>query len=181
MKYMFASDVHGSAYYCRLMLEKYNEEKAERLVLLGDLLYHGAGNELPREYDPRQVASMLNGVKDRIFCVRGNCDAESDQAALEFPMLADYGVFPWGKRLVYVTHGHRFNLQNLPPLQPGDILMHGHTHVPAWQEFGAGSFYVNPGSVSLPKENSAHGYLLLTPEGGQWKDLSGNLYHELEL
>ena len=94
---------------------------------------------------------MLNERKDRIFCVRGNCDGEVDQMVLDFPIMADYAVLAEGERLIYATHGHVYNTAHLPPLQPGDILLHGHTHVPAWQAFGEGNLYLNPGSVSLPQ------------------------------
>lgn len=124
---------------------------------------------------------MLNDARGRLLCVRGNCDAEVDQMVLQFPILADYCVLPCGERLIYATHGHVYNLQQLPPLQPGDILLHGHTHVPAWTPFGDGNLYLNPGSVSLPKEGSHHGYMTL--EGGVclWKTLEGEEYHRLAL
>ena len=129
MKYMFASDVHGSAYYCRLMLEKYKEEQAERLVLLGDLLYHGPRNDLPKEYAPKEVIKMLNGMKNDIYAVRGNCEAEVDQMVLEFPVMADYCILAINGLTFYATHGHVYNENNLPPFHEGDILIHGHTHV----------------------------------------------------
>ena len=115
MKYMFASDIHGSAYYCRKMLEAFEAEGASRLFLLGDLLYHGPRNDLPKEYAPKQVIAMLNEKKQYLTNVRGNCDAEVDQMVVEFPVLADYAVLPVGQRLVYVTHGHVFNLNHLLP------------------------------------------------------------------
>ena len=152
MKWMIASDLHGSAYYCRKMLEALEREGADRLFLLGDLLYHGPRNDLPREYAPKEVIPLLNGKKEKLLCVRGNCDAEVDQMVLEFPVLADYAVLPVGQRLIYATHGHIYHVKNLPPLAPGDVLLHGHTHVPAWTEFGQGNLYLNPGSVSIPKD-----------------------------
>ena len=144
-KLMIASDIHGSAYYCKKMLEAFDREQADRLLLLGDILYHGPRNDLPKEYAPKEVIKMLNERKNRIFCVRGNCDTEVDQMVLEFPILADYAVLPVGDRLSYATHGHHFNLNALPPMQPGDILLHGHTHIPAWEPFGDGNLYLNPG------------------------------------
>ena len=129
MKYMFASDVHGSAYYCRKMLEAYKKEQAERLVLLGDLLYHGPRNDLPKEYAPKEVIKMLNGMKQEIYAVRGNCEAEVDQMVLEFPVMADYCILAIDGKTFYATHGHVYNENNLPPLCEGDILIHGHTHV----------------------------------------------------
>ena len=181
MKWMIASDIHGSAYYCRKLLEAYTEEGADRLLLLGDILYHGPRNDLPRDYAPKEVIALLNERKNDIYCVRGNCDTEVDQMVLDFPILADYAVLPVGRRLVYATHGHVHNLKNLPPLAPGDVLLHGHTHIPAWAEFGAGNLYLNPGSVSIPKEGSAHSYMTLEGETFLWKTLEGEVYRELEL
>lgn len=182
MKWMIASDLHGSAYYCRKMLEAFEREGADRLFLLGDLLYHGPRNDLPREYAPKEVIPLLNGKKEKLLCVRGNCDAEVDQMVLEFPVLADYAVLPVGQRLIYATHGHIYHVKNLPPLAPGDVLLHGHTHVPAWTEFGQGNLYLNPGSVSIPKENSPHSYMTLEENMMQWKELeSSAVFHELTL
>ena len=182
MKWMIASDLHGSAYYCRKMLEAFEREEADRLFLLGDLLYHGPRNDLPREYAPKEVIPLLNGTKEKLLCVRGNCDAEVDQMVLEFPVLADYAVLPVGQRLIYATHGHIYHVKNLPPLAPGDVLLHGHTHVPAWTEFGQGNLYLNPGSVSIPKENSPHSYMTLEGNTMQWKELeSSAVFHELTL
>ena len=182
MKWMIASDLHGSAYYCRKMLEAFEREGADRLFLLGDLLYHGPRNDLPREYAPKEVIPLLNGKKEVLLCVRGNCDAEVDQMVLEFPVLADYAVLPVGQRLIYATHGHIYHVKNLPPLAPGDVLLHGHTHVPAWTEFGQGNLYLNPGSVSIPKENSSHSSMTLEENTMQWKELeSSAVFHELTL
>ena len=182
MKWMIASDLHGSAYYCRKMLEAFEREGADRLFLLGDLLYHGPRNDLPREYAPKEVIPLLNGKKEKLLCVRGNCDAEVDQMVLEFPVLADYAVLPVGRRLIYATHGHIYHVKNLPPLAPGDVLLHGHTHVPAWTEFGQGNLYLNPGSVSIPKEDSPHSYMTLEGNAMQWKELeSSAVFHELTL
>ena len=175
MKWLIASDIHGSAHYCRRLLEAFRAEGADRLLLLGDLLYHGPRNDLPTEYDPKAVIALLNAEKERILCVRGNCDTEVDQMVLEFPILADYALLPVEERLIFVTHGHLFHNGNLPPLQPGDILLHGHTHVPACEEHET-YLYLNPGSVSIPKENSPHSYMVL--EGGEltWKTLDREVY-----
>ena len=182
MKWMIASDLHGSAYYCRKMLEAFEREGADRLFLLGDLLYHGPRNDLPREYAPKARGHLLNGKKEKLLCVRGNCDAEVDQMVLDFPVLADYAVLPVGQRLIYATHGHIYHVKNLPPLAPGDVLLHGHTHVPAWTEFGQGNLYLNPGSVSIPKEDSPHSYMTLEGNTMQWKELeSSAVFHELTL
>lgn len=178
MKLMIASDIHGSAYFCERLLEAFDRETADRMLLLGDILYHGPRNDLPRGYAPKQALEMLNAVKTCLFCVRGNCDTEVDQMVLEFPILADYCLLTAGERLIYATHGHRYNLNALPPLQPGDILLHGHTHVPAWERFGDGNLYLNPGSVSIPKNGSPNGYMILENRCVQWKALEGEIYHE---
>ena len=182
MKWMIASDLHGSYFYASQMQQAFEREQADRLLLLGDLLYHGPRNDLPREYAPKEVIPLLNGKKEKLLCVRGNCDAEVDQMVLEFPVLADYAVLPVGQRLIYATHGHIYHVKNLPPLAPGDVLLHGHTHVPAWTEFGQGNLYLNPGSVSIPKENSPHSYMTLEGNTMQWKELeSSAVFHELTL
>lgn len=172
---MIASDIHGSGYYCRQMLGAYRREHADRLVLLGDILYHGPRNDLPREYEPKEVISMLNGVKQELLCVRGNCDTEVDQMVLEFPILADYCFLEIGGKTMFATHGHVFNPNHPPMLKAGDILLNGHTHIPACEETGV-FWYLNPGSVSIPKEGSPHGYL--TYENGmfEWKDMKGEVW-----
>ena len=174
MKYFIASDIHGSAYYCERMLEAYRREGAGRLLLLGDLLYHGPRNDLPRDYAPKRVIELLSALKDEILAVRGNCDTEVDQMVLPFPILADYALLDLGRHTVFVTHGHKYNLAALPPLKPGDLLLHGHTHVPAC-ETKEGITYLNPGSVSIPKAESRSSYMVL--EGGVFtaKDLDGEV------
>ncbi len=181
MKIMVASDIHGSAYYCKQMLAAFESENADKLLLLGDILYHGPRNDLPKEYAPKEVIALLNERKDRIFCVRGNCDTEVDQMVLQFPILADYAILSVGKHLIYATHGHNFNMDKVPPLQKGDMLLHGHTHVPAWTMFGEENLYLNPGSVSIPKENSEHGYMIIEVDQIEWKNLEGQVYHKISL
>lgn len=177
MKWMIASDIHGSEYYCRELCAAYDREKADRLLLLGDILYHGPRNDLPREYNPKKVIELLNARKQDILCVRGNCDTEVDQMVLEFPILADYCVIAEEKQLIYATHGHIFHEDHLPPLHKGDILLHGHTHVPKCVEHEEYT-YMNPGSVSIPKEGSWHGYMILENGHFLWKDLDGNIQME---
>lgn len=176
MKLLIASDIHGSAYYCRMLLDALEQEKADRLFLLGDILYHGPRNDLPRDYAPKEVIAMLNPLKEKLFCVRGNCDTEVDQMVLNFPILADYAVLPLGDRVIYATHGHKLNCDNPPPLCNGDILLNGHTHIPADKDMG--NFrYLNPGSVSIPKEQSPHGYMTLENGEFLWKRLeNGEIY-----
>ena len=159
MKLMFASDIHGSRSATEAILRQYKAEGATRLVLLGDILYHGPRNDLPDAYDPKGVTALLNGVKNELLCVRGNCDAEVDQMVLEFPIMADYALFDLDGTTAFVTHGHLFNLDCLPPHKDGDLLIHGHTHVLTVQHKD-GMTYINPGSAALPKENNPKSYMV---------------------
>lgn len=159
MKLMFASDLHGSFTYAEQVVRLYEKEGAEKLILLGDLLYHGPRNDLPAGYDPKRVITLLNGVKKELLCVRGNCDADVDQMVLEFPIMADYMILYLGGRMVFVTHGHLFHNDHLPMLGQGDVLLHGHTHVQAMEDHGS-YYYLNPGSAALPKEGNAHSYMI---------------------
>lgn len=167
---MIASDIHGSTYYCRKTLEAFQESGAPRLLLLGDILYHGPRNDLPREYAPKDVIAMLNPYADQLLCVRGNCEAEVDQMVLDFPVLADYALLVLGELTIFATHGHVHNPDNLPPMARGSILLNGHTHVPKCREH-QGYVYMNPGSVSIPKEGSAHSYMLVEGNEFHWIDL----------
>lgn len=180
MKWFIASDIHGSAVFCERLLEAFARERADKLLLLGDLLYHGPRNDLPEGYAPREVAALLNRRKEKIFCVRGNCEAEVDQMMLEFPVLGDYCLLEAAGKLVFATHGHHFCMEAPPALQKGDVLLHGHTHIPA-KDGSKGFWYLNPGSVSIPKEGSPRGYMTL--EGGLflWKTLDGAEYDRLAL
>ena len=170
MKWLIASDIHGSAYYCRKVLECFAREGAERLLLLGDVLYHGPRNDLPRDYAPKEVAAQLNAMADRVLGVRGNCDAEIDQAVLAFPIMADYALLCEGGRTVFATHGHLFDPDRLPPLHAGEILLQGHTHVPLCME-RAGIMCLNPGSAAIPKEGSPHSCMTLEDGVFRWIDL----------
>lgn len=182
MKYLIASDIHGSAKFCELLIQKFKDEKADRLVLLGDLLYHGPRNDLPEEYNPKKVIELLNSVKNYIVCVRGNCDGEVDQMVLEFPIMADYITLDIGARqLIFASHGHHFNKENPLPMRTGDILLCGHTHVPSCENRET-FVYMNPGSTSIPKENSFHSYMTLQNKVFQWKNLlDGTMYKEFTL
>ena len=153
MKLIIASDIHGSAYWCRKLLELVEAEAPEKLILLGDLLYHGPRNDLPREYAPKQVIPMLSQYKDRIIAVRGNCEAEVDQMVLPFPCMADFSQLYVDGRTFYMTHGHHHNPDALPPLGEGSIFLSGHTHVKL-DETRNGIRCLNPGSVSIPKDGS---------------------------
>jgi len=155
MKIAFFSDIHGVPSALEAALETAEALGYDRLVLLGDLLYHGPRNGVPDFYDPVKVAQILNGLKDRIIAVRGNCDAEVDQMMFEFPMMSDYAIVEAGRESFFCTHGHRWNEANLPPLGMGTVLVHGHTHIPEKKALGCGITIFNPGSVALPKGGSA--------------------------
>lgn len=180
MKYMFASDIHGSAYYCRRLLEEYEKSGADRLILLGDLLYHGPRNDLPKEYAPKEVIAMLNEKKNEIFTVRGNCEAEVDQMVLDFPVLADYAVLMLNGLTFFATHGHVFHEDHMPPLKKGDILVHGHTHLLKAEQVGD-HYILNPGSVSIPKGGNPATYAVLDEHVFQILDFDGTIVKEITL
>ncbi len=177
---MFASDIHGSSFYCEKMIEAYKNEKADRLVLLGDLLYHGPRNDLPKEYAPKKVIAMLNELKDDICAIRGNCDAEVDQMVLEFPIMADYCILVLDGRTIYASHGHGYNVENLPPLKSGDIFIQGHTHVWMAQRKNE-RILLNPGSISLPKENNEQTYGIIDNGVFEIKNFNNVTIKKIEL
>ena len=171
---LIASDIHGDANTAERLVEIYKASGAEKLLLLGDILYHGPRNDLPAGYAPKKVIELLNPLKNDILAVRGNCDTEVDQMVLEFPILADYAVFSVGGRTIYATHGHKYNTECPPPLAKGDILLHGHTHVLGVTPFGNENYYINPGSVALPKNGNPRSLMVLDEEGLCCLDLDGN-------
>ena len=170
MKLLIASDIHGSAAFCRNLIETIKRENADKVMLLGDILYHGPRNNLPKEYAPKEVAAMLNEIKGKLICVRGNCDTEVDQMMLEFPVLSDSAMLFIDGVTIYASHGHH----DFPALEDGDVVVSGHTHVPV-DYVKDGIRYINPGSVSIPKEDSWHGYVIL--ENGDFirKNLEGEV------
>lgn len=153
MLLVIASDLHGSALYGRKLLDAFVREKAERLLLLGDILYHGPRNDLPDGYAPKELAALLNAQRGRILAVRGNCDADVDQFLIKFPIMADFSEILTENARFFVTHGHLWNAANVPPVQQGTILAHGHTHIPEIRPLPEGVTLFNPGSISLPKRN----------------------------
>lgn len=173
MKLLIASDVHGSYTYCSKLFDAAKREEADKILLLGDLLYHGPRNDLPDGYAPKEVISLLNANKEKIFAVRGNCDTEVDQMVLEFPILADYCILTCGERIIYATHGHHYNPENPPKLNNGDVLLNGHTHVTAYEE-REGYYYFNPGSVSIPKNGTQRGYMIMEENKFTWRTLDGD-------
>ena len=170
MKLLIASDIHGSAVYCHQLMKAIKCENPTKVLLLGDLLYHGPRNNLPDGYAPKEVAEMLNGIKEKLLCVRGNCDTEVDQMLLEFPVLSDSAMLCWDGITIYASHGHH----DFPALQPGEVVLSGHTHIPA-DYIKEDIRYLNPGSVSIPKENSWHGYMILENGSFTWKNLDGEI------
>jgi len=180
MKLLIASDIHGSAVFCQALMRAWDRERADRLLLLGDLLYHGPRNDLPEGYDPRRTAEMLNQRRDGILCVRGNCDAEVDQMMLRFPILAEYALLSLSGAALYACHGHALGPDSPPPLRRGDVLLYGHTHVPAWEDRD-GCLWLNPGSVSIPKNGSARSYMTFENGVFTWKTLAGDAFHRLAL
>ncbi len=169
-KILIASDIHGSAFWCDKLLSAFEKEKADKLLLLGDLLYHGPRNPLPDGYSPQKVFDSLNAIKDKIIAVRGNCDSEVDQMVLAFPMMADYAIVENGANALFATHGHLFSADNPPLLKDTDILLNGHFHTPCFQRLEKG-FYANCGSVALPKEGYPHTYLVVDGNTLTWTDL----------
>ena len=178
MKLLIASDIHGDLESLELVLKAFKDEDCDRLLLLGDLLYHGPRNDLPTTYAPKKVIELLNANKDYIMNVKGNCDGEVDQMVLDFPILADYALLSLDGLTVFATHGHHHNTETPPPLMKGDILLHGHTHVLKCEEFGNGNLYLNPGSAALPKEGNPRTYMVYENRCFMVKDFYGNIIFE---
>ena len=179
MKLLIASDIHGSAFYCRKLFEAAEKENPEKIILLGDLLYHGPRNDLPEEYAPKETAKILNAFSSRIISVRGNCEAEVDQMMLSFPVLSDSAVLFADGHTFLCVHGH--HLADAPDSYAGiDVLLTGHTHVPLNENRGS-YLHLNPGSVSIPKENTPHGYILYEDGVFTWKTLDGETFDTAKL
>lgn len=170
MKLLIGSDLHGSAYWTEQLLCRMEKEQPDQLILLGDLLYHGPRNDLPRGYDTKKTAALLNSVKKRPLCVRGNCDGEVDQMVLDFPVLCDFAVVLADGHSFYLTHGHHLD-QASKAVRAGNTILYGHTHLPDYREED-GVLLVNPGSVSIPKNGSLNSFLVITNGTFQWKDVS---------
>lgn len=175
MKWMIASDIHGSAFYCRQLLERFTAEGADMLLLLGDILYHGPRNDLPEEYAPKKVIAMLNPLKDKIVCVRGNCDAEVDQMVLEFPIMDEQKELTFDGIPVVAVHGHHLDTFDKGALAGGTVVVSGHTHIPCITQEER-IVFLNPGSVSIPKENSPHAYIIFDNGTFHFMDMEGLEY-----
>lgn len=180
MKLFFMSDIHGSLYYLNRALERFQEELANYIVILGDELYHGARNPLPKEYNPKKVAEILNNYSDRIIAVRGNCDSEVDEMVLDFPIMATYSIILYEGKRLFLTHGHIYNENNMPKLSEGDVFIYGHTHIPKAEKMDS-IFIINPGSITLPKESNPHTYGVLEKDVFTIKDLDGNVFKEISI
>ena len=178
MKLMVASDLHGSFYYAKAIIDKFLEEKADKLVLLGDIYYHGPRNPLPKDYNPMEVAKLLNGYKDKLIVIHGNCDAEVDQMISEFTFVDNYEMQMDGKRLFF-THGHKINKDNMQP-NAYDVLIYGHFHINMMERVN-GVLVLNPGSVSLPKADSKSGYLILDKGLAIQKDILGSVLNSTNI
>jgi len=178
MKYLICSDIHGDFESAEIIFKKAEEEQVEKIIILGDLLYHGPRNDLPKTYAPKRVIELLNRNKEKILAVRGNCDTEVDQMVLEFPILADYAYLCTDGLTIFATHGHKFNTEALPPLSPNDILLHGHTHVLKSEKIGNKNTYINPGSIALPKEGNPRTYMIYENRSFLCKDINGNVVFE---
>ena len=181
MKLIICSDIHGDLDSAKKIFEVYAKEGADKILILGDLLYHGPRNDLPPTYAPKEVIRLLNENKEKILCVRGNCDTEVDQMVLDFPILADYVYLSLDGLSVFATHGHPHNTNTPPALRKGEILLHGHTHVLKCEEFGNGNFYINPGSVALPKEENPRSYIIYRNRTFTAKDFEGQVLFEAKL
>lgn len=175
MKLLIASDIHGDLNSATLVIKAFNDECCDRILLLGDILYHGPRNDLPPTYNPKAVIQLLNENREKIMAVRGNCDTEVDQMVLNFPILADYAYLSIDGLSVFATHGHLHNTDNPPPLREGEILLHGHTHVLKCEEFGASNWYLNPGSAALPKENLPRTYMIYENRCFTVKNFDGSI------
>jgi len=180
MKLFFISDIHGSVYYLNRAMERFEQEQADLIAILGDHLYHGARNPLPKDYNPKEVTEILNSFSDKIISVRGNCDSEVDQMVLNFPIMATYSTILYGNRRLFLTHGHVYNENNMPKLRNQDLFIYGHTHIPKAEKI-QNIFVINTGSITLPKENNPHTYGILEEDVFRIKDLEGNLFMEINI
>ena len=180
MKLLIASDIHGDLSMAEHLIEVFEREGCERLVLLGDVLYHGPRNDLPAGYNPKGVIELLNRYSASILAVRGNCDTEVDQMVLSFPILADYAFISVDGLRIFATHGHKFNTESRPPLAKGDILLHGHTHLLCYEPFGDENVYINPGSISIPKGGNPKSYIIYENRKFTTYDTLGNEISSME-
>lgn len=180
MKLFFISDIHGSVYYLNEAIERYEEEGADYIVILGDILYHGARNPLPKEYNPKGVINILNNYSDKIIAVRGNCDSEVDEMVLDFPIMSTYSNIIYNDKRLFLTHGHIYNEGNMVKLKEGSAFIYGHTHI-LRADKKDNIYFLNPGSITLPKENNPHTYGILENNSFKIKDLAGNIIRKIDI
>lgn len=180
MKVLIASDIHGSAAACQHLLERFEAIQADHLLLLGDILYHGPRNDLPKNYDPKRTAQLLNAYKDRIIAVRGNCDGEVDQMVLDFPITADYNVLLMNGYRIFASHGHVYSPEHLPALKQGDCFLFGHIHIPTIREEN-GIMLLNPGSITLPKCDNPATYAVLENDCFTIYTMADEIFNQVKL
>ena len=180
MKYLIVSDIHGCLPALEKVLQFYQDHRFDMLLILGDILNYGPRNGLPEGLNPKGIAERLNEMADEIVAIRGNCDSEVDQMLLNFPILSDYTLVVDNGKKLFLTHGHIYNKDNLPPMMDGDILIHGHTHVLKAENMG-NYILLNPGSVSIPKEGNPPTYAILENGIFTIKDFEGNTVREITL
>lgn len=179
MKLFFISDIHGSVYYLKKALEKFKEEKADYIVILGDELYHGARNPLPQEYDPKTASELLNELSGKIIAVRGNCDSEVDEMVIDYPIMSTYSTILYNSRRIFLTHGHVYGEHNMPKLGDGDVFIYGHTHIPV-AEKRDNIYVLNPGSITFPKGGYENSYGVLAEDVFYIKNFNGNVIKQVE-
>lgn len=178
MKTLIASDLHGSYACIKKLVKRIDSENPDQIIFCGDILYHGPRNELPSEYSTMDCMKLLNTKADKIVAVRGNCDSEADICQMDFDLSEEHRELEIDGIKFFITHGHFYNTGYLPPVSGFDILLHGHTHVPAFEKISNGKYYVNPGSVSIPRGGSDNSYLIFENKEFVWKDLDGNVYRK---
>ena len=181
MKYFIISDIHGSKGAAELALNAFRESKSDYLVILGDILYHGPRNPLPDAHDPKGVVELLNPLSHKIIACRGNCDAEVDQMLLTFPILSDYALIADNGTRIFCTHGHIYSPEKLPALSEKDLFLFGHTHVQTLYRDKSGLVICNPGSISLPKEDSAAGFAIYENRSIATYSLNGKMLSRITL
>ena len=181
MKLLVASDIHGDLDSAKWIIKAFKNESCDKILLLGDILYHGPRNDLPNSYSPKAVISILNEYKEKIIAVRGNCDTEVDQMVLEFPILSDYTCIFDSGLTIYATHGHKYTKDAPLPMCNHDIMLGGHTHIPEIKEFNKNNLYINPGSIALPKENNPRTYMVYENRNFTIKTIDGSVFTEIKL
>ena len=179
MKLMVISDIHGSLFYLKKVIEIFEKNNYDKILILGDELYHGPRNPLPKEYNPKEAAELLNRYKNKIIAVRGNCDSEVDQMVLNFPITADYNMIFWENKKIFMTHGHIYNIDSPLPMEDGDIMIYGHFHIPIIQRKNE-KMFLNPGSISLPKENNPNSFGVFENGSFYIKDMEENILNEIK-